>query len=276
MAFEATDNVLDGTVNILRVPALVISLEKKLATRGLPSKQTLLELDCVESVEILNATTPDDFNIEDVAHPHVRATLKHWFNHVSVRDITDVRQVACALSHVRAWQRCVELNTPLLIAEDDLSTYRDQLLENQVALSRVPSDTQLLSLINSTGDFMLGFLKNMWQSPREVTPVLHEFSGLLCYVLWPSGAELLLTCAVPVVMHVDRYVSDSISAGLRVYRCGHSSGAWGHALVSSTLSHSPSITWTILLASVFTIGALIVACATLAVRLYKVSARSSR
>lgn len=273
MAFEFTDNVFDGTISIVRVPALVISLEKHFESRGLPSKQLLSEMDCVESVEILKATTPDDFDLKDVAHHHVFATLQHWFNHVSVRDITDARQVACALSHMRAWQRCVELNTPLLIAEDDVCTHRDQLLQNQVALSRVPTDAQLVSLINSTGDFMLGFLKNMWQSPEQVTPVFNEFSGLQCYVLWPSGAQLLLTCAMPVVMHVDRYVSDSISAGLRVYRCGHSSAFSALTFATSTLAHSPSITWLVVLASFFTVSALIVTCAALAIRLYKVSAR---
>jgi hypothetical protein len=109
--YEIADGAVEGTGRIVRVPALVIALESTMTSRGLPSQRLLLELDCVDKVEVMKATTPADFELADVAHPHVSATLKHWFNRVTVRDLNDHRQIACALSHIRAWTRCAGSNT---------------------------------------------------------------------------------------------------------------------------------------------------------------------
>jgi hypothetical protein len=253
--------------NTASIPALVISLQSKLQSRGLPSKKVLLEMDCVHHVELLQATTPDDFALQDVVHPHVLATLRHWFNRVSVRDLGDCKQVACALSHIRAWQRCVELGTPLLVAEDDVCTHRKQLLENQVALRNVPADAHVLSLLNLTGDFARGYLRNLFESPSSTSLVRQEFSGLQCYLLMPEGARLLLRHAMPVVMHVDRYVGDCVYAGLRLYRCGHSSVAYTPG--SSTLSHTPAAAWTLAFVSGTIVLVLLAVCAALAARLVR-------
>ena len=216
--FQSTDGDVADTVRIVRVPALVIALESELPSRGLPSKRLLLDMDCVDHVEVMRANTPADFQLAAVAHPHVFATIAHWFNRASVRDLSDPKQVACMLSHIRAWKRCAESNAPLLIAEDDLHTHRAQLLRNQAALTRVPNDAQMLSLLNLSGDFLTGFVRNAFEPPTTVTKIREEFSGLQCYLLRPDGARLLLRHAMPVVMHADRYVSDCTYAGLRLYR----------------------------------------------------------
>jgi hypothetical protein len=249
------------------VPALVIALESKMSTRGLLSRQVMLEMDCVDQVEMLKATTPADFNLSDVAHPHVFATLMHWFNRVTVRDMNDPRQVACAVSHIRAWKRCVDSNMPLLIAEDDLHEHRHQLLENQVALRQVPNDAHVVSILNSTGDFVRGFVQNAFQPPTELTMVCQEFSGLQCYLLRPDGARMLLQHALPVTMHIDRYVSDCTYTGLRLYRCGHSSISLTPG--SSTLSHSPTVAWTLVFSAAGIIVFLLVVCTVLVVKLNK-------
>ena len=263
--YEIADGVVKDTVRIVRVPALVIALESEMASRGLPSQRALLELDCVDKVEVMKATTPADFELAAVAHPRALATLKHWFNRVTVRDLSDERQVACALSHMRAWAHCAESDTPLLIAEDDVCTHRAQLLQNQVALSRVPNDAHMLSLLNLSGDFARGFVVNALQAPTEVTEIRKEFSGLQCYLLRPDGARLLLQHAMPLTMHIDRYISDCTYAGFRLYRCGRSSIAYAPG--SSTLSHSPSIAWTLIFVSGSVIVLLLATCATLAFQL---------
>ncbi len=265
--YEIAEGEVAGTVRMVRVPALVIALESKMASRGLPSRRALLELDCVDQVDILTATTPADFNLADVAHPHVFATLRHWFNRVTVRDLNDLRQVACALSHIRAWTRCAESNRPLLIAEDDVHTHRKQLLQNQVALARVPNDAHILSILNLTGDFLRGFIQNAFQSPATVTKVCEEFSGTQCYLLRPDGARLLLRHALPVTMHIDRYIADCTYMGLRLYRCGRSSVA--SAPGSSTLSHSPTVAWTLAFSSGAVVILLLALCVALAVKVIR-------
>ena len=267
--YEAAVGDVENTTRIVKVPAVVIALASKMSSRGLPSQQALLELDCVDQVDILTATTPADFDLADVAHPHVFSTLQDWFNRVTMRDLDDVRQVACALSHIRAWTLCAESNTPLLIAEDDVHTHKAQLLRNQVALARVPNDAHVLSLLNLTGGFSTGFVTNLCQSPFKVTKVHQEFSGLQCYLLQPDGARLLLKYAMPVTMHIDRYMSDCMYAGLNVYRCGRSSVAFIAA--PSTLSHAPKITWTLVFVSGAVVGVLLIVCMSLGVKIHKMN-----
>ena len=230
-----------------------------------------MEMNCVETVELMKATTPADFQLEQVAHPCVKASISKWFNRVSTRDMDDMRQVACALSHIRAWTLCAQSDTPLLIAEDDIARYRKQLLANQVALEQVPNDAHVVSLVNLTSDFAIGFMRNMFDKPSTLTPVLEEFSGLQCYLLRPDGARLLLQKAMPVSMHIDRYMAVCLYSGLRLYRCGNSSIAFVPGV--STLSHSPAISWTVVFASGGVVLLLVIACIALAAALVRAKAQ---
>ena len=241
--YQGTRNS-DGTIKVEAITAVVICLESNYQTRCKPAKQLLQSLDAVKSVQSMKAITPADFAVDDVAHPHALTSIGDRANQVSVNDLSNVKQIACALSHIQAWKICVEVGVPILIAEDDLSEYKDQLHKTQSVLNNVPADANFVSLIHLNSDDFKGFFINrLFEDYDKAYPVSRGFYGLQCYVLTPVGASILLAKAMPIVMHIDRYVSDCISTGLTVYRAGKS-GAKTNFL-DSTLSHNLPTSWSI-------------------------------
>ena len=186
------------------------------------------------------AVTPEDFELNEVTHPFARATIRHRLyttnddRQVRGRDTTiqlsSEAQVACALSHISLWNLCKELNTPIIVAEDDSrpSKLNERLgyLENDSAVDN--ADVVVLQC----GSFPYSSHSMPDSSLRRVT----NYWGSACYFLTPAGAEILLEHALPITMHIDCYMSFCIAgSGLRILAVP---GANDQSLLSpSTLVH---------------------------------------
>lgn len=262
----------DGTIRVESITAVLICLQSRYESRCKPSSKLLASLDAVEDVRMLKATTPADFDAQEVAHPHALTSIKDRASQVSVNDLVNVKQIGCALSHIRAWRMCAEAGVPMLVAEDDIDQYRPQLLKTQKALNSVPAGANFVSLIHLGSSSIAGFFKNrVSEQPHMLYPVDRGFYGLQCYVVTPTGAAILLKSAVPVVMHIDRYVSDCISSGLQLYRAGKSAAQSN--FLNSSLSHSFPTSWTIPTALVVVVLALLAAVTALGVKLRRAQKR---
>ena len=61
--------------------------------------------------------------------------------------ISSMGQVACYLSHVELWKKCIELNEPILIAEDD-PLYSEKSLQDILhTYQRIPVDSDFASIV---------------------------------------------------------------------------------------------------------------------------------
>lgn len=229
--------------------AIIISLKSKINTRGRPAQNLLSKLKHVKSVELMTAITPQDFD-HDNLHPHTLTTIKNRRDQISYNDLTDIRQIACAYSHIKAWQQCVKQQEPLIIAEDDIASMRKQLLATENALDQDlvnesinSNEPLMISLLHLGSNSLFSLITNKFEIPSNLYEVKYGFYGLQCYFLTPKAAELLLNFANPVVMHVDRYVSDCINSGLMLYRAGNSISIEGS--FDSTINHNPPRYYTI-------------------------------
>ena len=98
----------------MKYHGIVIALESKMEKRGLPSKQLLDSVPYIESSQILKATTPKNLN-HKLIHPHVFASIKKDRRaYLSYYDLSNLKQAACAVSHIRAWCQVVERNEPCI------------------------------------------------------------------------------------------------------------------------------------------------------------------
>ena len=222
----------------MKYKAVIIALESKLKERGYPTKELLDSLDCIETCSMLKATTPSEINYEYI-HPHVTTTIRDRKVLFSFYDLTDIKQAACAISHIRCWKLCVKLQEPIIICEDDVVQYSKLLKKTQFSLKNVENSLRnihMLSLLHLGSNGFQGIVNNLFQSHDKIYKVKHCFSGLQLYYLTPEGAKLLLKWCYPITMQIDKYVGDCTSRGLQLYVAGKSNCQFN--ILDSTLGHS--------------------------------------
>ena len=107
--------------------------------------------------------------------------------------------VGCYLSHVELWQKAVELNTPIIIMEDDVPVDSAFL---QKAIHDIPSHIDHAALIYfpwvGSAD-----CNGSWCVPINRDSVF----GTQMYYITPKGASELLNQAIPIVAPVDIYIT---------------------------------------------------------------------
>lgn len=181
----------------------VINVSSKYEQRAVPTLKLLSKLPTNDfDVRIHKATTPADFSVSDL-HPVTQhsITTKSNCNHYSPP--THINQVACAKSHIALWKTCVNLNEPIIIAEDDLFTYPkviDNIMDN---VQNIPDEADVVLFLRSFVD-----LKKKTTS-YDINPMFKRvltFAGAQCYYITPRAASTLLVMVEPIVCHVDMYM----------------------------------------------------------------------
>jgi GR25 family glycosyltransferase involved in LPS biosynthesis len=180
----------------------------------------------------------------NVEYQKMRAVRKGWND----LDTYQVRTLAlspgergCAMSHIRAWRRCLELagggSKPLLVLEDDAAPTADFAVTLSRALRALPSDAHVLYLgYSQAAD---------WK--REISPELVEAEYVwttVAYIVWPAGARILLN-QLPVNEPVDNWMAAACASGsIKSYcvrpKIVHQADAWN---VNSDVAHSDEHYW---------------------------------
>lgn len=211
--------------------AFVICLASTFPSRGRPSIK-LLRKNLPVSVERFNAITPQDFkhNIADILHPIALSTIQKHRSRRVQSELSNTKQAACALSHIRLWEKCANLGEPVMIFEDDVDF--NAINAAQFVLRHpYPTDADYVVLSNSK-----------IRGRRKTSQTQHYFAttsflGTCGYLLTPKGAKQLLRHAFPLFMQVDRYISECILTGLKVYHPTKVDCSLWKGMQHSTLCH---------------------------------------
>jgi GR25 family glycosyltransferase involved in LPS biosynthesis len=149
----------------------------------------------------------------------------------------------CSVSHIRAWQHCVEQASginkekPLLVLEDDAAPTPEFTPRIQRALAAMPKDADVLYLgYSQAAD---------WR--REISPDLVEAEYVwttVGYIIWPRAAKLFLD-RLPVDQPVDNWMATACADGLIKAYCVRpkiirQADAWN---VNSDVAHSDEHYW---------------------------------
>lgn len=111
-------------------------------------------------------------------------------------------ELGCYVSHLLAWEKCVELNEPIVVMEDDFELTGD--FEAGVAyLEKFVDKLAFVRLEPLEKQFFLTSRKD-----RDFTLVKQLNVGMCAtgYVITPHGAKELLKNAMPIKMPVDLYL----------------------------------------------------------------------
>lgn len=147
-------------------------------------------------------------NISDIASEVGQAVFSNWQRPMRPGEI------ACFLSHRAAWQRIVESQVPTLVLEDDalLSSYVPDVLK---ALSTWDCADHV-SLEVRGRKKLVGRAAIPATGPISALRMYQDRSGAAAYVLWPGGAEKLLSKTRQKAGLADSVICESY--GLRSYQ----------------------------------------------------------
>lgn len=111
-------------------------------------------------------------------------------------------ELGCYVSHLLAWEKCVEINEPIVVMEDDFEltgdfeagiAYLEKLAEKVAFVRLEPLEKQFFLTSRKDPDFTLVKQLNVGMCATG-------------YVITPRGAKKLLENAMPIKMPIDLYL----------------------------------------------------------------------
>ena len=158
------------------------------------------------AVEIQNAIVGKNVDISDtkVVSPLTRFQLDHHSKNDTIYSIPSVGAIGCYLSHLECMKKCVELNEPIIVFEEDVtfSDYKKKVIRN--ALQNVPDDSMHISLL---------YIRQSIYKDYDSTfcRILGDHAGTQCMLLFPAGAKFILDKALPITTQIDLFIGIILS-----------------------------------------------------------------
>ena len=184
-------------------PTYVICLEKTRAKRCEPTFAAWKKV--LPNTQRLTAITPNDFDLTNVAHPYARSCIQ-LKERKTLEMIGAATEVACSMSHIKAWTIIAKSGKPGIVVEDDVAM-SERKIQNMIGqLKDMPQDTEV---------YLLHFIGINLRSTNLANGYIdvQRYTGTQAYWLTPQAAKKLLQFAFPIVFQVDTYMA---RAGLKV------------------------------------------------------------
>jgi glycosyl transferase family 25 len=122
-------------------------------------------------------------------------------------------EIGCYLSHLSAWEQCVQENRPLLVFEDDFVL--GQAIEAII--------TDLMACRNLWGVVRLSGIHETKDSSIKENGVYRltinngDPCGTACYLIQPEAAQKLINHSVEIYEAVDHFIEHFSKHGVRIY-----------------------------------------------------------
>ena len=184
------------------IKAFVICLEKKRKER------CDVNFDSYKKVfnDVSKFTAVDankiDINNNKIVHPFTQLTIQNKLSD-DLFFIQGKGTIGCSLSHIELWKKCIELNEPIIIIEDDVK-FTDKINREIIkGLENLPEDTDFASLMYIPIFNPVQYKKYNKNWNKIMGP---KFAGLQIYYITPRGASILLKNSLPITTHADQWV----------------------------------------------------------------------
>ena len=218
--------------------AVCITLNPESSTRAKP---TLRE---IKRVGFSNVKTIPGVDLR-------KKSLKDVKNFISVRAygelssgryvheaLSGLGSVGCYLAHLSAWKKCVELDTPLVIFEDDLLFTPDAKERIEEAYkSALENSYDILRICYSIPDYVSK--ADAGEPISSSLTKVNRGESAAAYIITPRAAKLAVKHALPMEMQCDHYL-DFLSKkyNLNNYYITKSVRIDNEAAKASTLNHN--------------------------------------
>lgn len=166
---------------------------------------------CFKDINIFSAIIGKNIDITDsnIVHPMTYSVIKNdlggdW------TQIDSSGALGASMSHISLWKKCVELNEPIIVIEDDVRIDSSRCTIMEKYIKKKPKDCDILSLM---------YIKNnSVKSPHDTEYFKYindpYFMGAQVYYITPNAAKKIIKYSLPITMHVDMYMSSCSAQGL--------------------------------------------------------------
>ncbi|WP_419534671.1 glycosyltransferase family 25 protein [Endozoicomonas sp.] len=115
-------------------------------------------------------------------------------------------EIACYASHYKLWEKCIELDRPIIVLEDDIILSEDF----SSAVNVIEKTIERYEYIRLAATFKKPFVNiTALKEPHMLVRYLKGPRGTQAYALSPCGAKKLLNNSKDWVMAVDHYIDMS-------------------------------------------------------------------
>ena len=185
------------------IKVLVISLERSTDRRDRVKRELnnfFLEW------HFLNAV--DGFALKELPKSYNQAKVKRLQGHGLTSG-----EIGCYLSHLCAWEQCVQENKPMLVFEDDfvLGPETEAIITDLMACRNLWGAVRL-SGIHETQDSIVK------ENHFYRLAINHGDScGTACYLIQPEAAQTLIDHSIEIYEAVDHFMEHFDKHGVRIY-----------------------------------------------------------
>ena len=160
-----------------------------------------------ETAEITRATVPHDFAVSTDTLKWNDTSFKISYSLSKNPDFIEYQILSCFLSHFRLWNLCIELNTTLLILEDDawLPADREPYVRETIAYYERIADENCILYLQSQVPYLPNSMKSYPKhtymtisGPLIRLAACNDLSGTAAYCVRPSAAKKLLSRSIKV------------------------------------------------------------------------------
>ena len=152
--------------------------------------------------EKFSAIDSKDLDVNDSRISYLARGKINMKRDVDHDDISSLGAVGCYLSHVALWKKCVELNKPIIVTEDDILLSEKNRKEIRRIYKHIPVNSNFAALLYIPSLSSWVNCSNNWCEIHT-----RGIRGTQMYYITPNGAKMLLKHAFPITMQVDAYIS---------------------------------------------------------------------
>lgn len=122
------------------------------------------------------------------------------------------KEVGCYMSHMKAWQACVDQNLPTLVFEDDfvVEPHLEKTLQTLLSEHKQWDIVRLQALCDSADELVRDF--GEYRLVRNGSDPL----GATAYLVNPASAQQLLACSSEIFEPLDHYIEHPEKHGLNM------------------------------------------------------------
>lgn len=185
--------------NIKNIPAYVICLDRKRKERcdiNVPKiKKMFPKTTWVNAVDGSKLEYLNDDRISVFAKYNVKNNYKIDYSFMNHKN-----QLACALSHIKTWEKIKNGGIPAIVFEDDIIL--DNTLKDKVTniITKIPKHVDFASILYTGNDNTKKYNDDWFKI------INNSFFGLIAYFITPKGASILLQNVFPIEVHIDKYI----------------------------------------------------------------------
>ena len=152
-------------------------------------------------VQVMNAVVGKKVDITDtkLVNPLVRFQINDISKNDTIYSVPSVGAIGCYLSHMECMKRCVKLQRPIVVIEEDVVFSGDAVKYLERVCRRVPIDCDFLSLM---------YIRQGHLEPHNVEfgKICGELNGTQCYLVFPRAAQIFLDNCFPMTTQVDLFL----------------------------------------------------------------------